>query len=273
VDLKQDDVSWGPNAVFSFPKKDGTGAIWEAMARKIPDGRIHLSREVVEIDVKNKVVRCADGATERYDHLISTMPVTHLTRFCKLGKLEPLARGLKHTHVKVAGVAPRHALPPHMAGKTWVYCPGNESFYRLTPFSDFSPDHVPDRGRYCSVLCETSFPPGTSVSDAALFGKTFDSLNAGGLLEADPAATHTYMMDAPHGYPIPTVERDAILGAVLPELEKLNIYSRGRFGGWKYEAGNMDHSVMQGVEAVDRIMQGTPEKTLATPDVVNAGKV
>ncbi|MEJ2429938.1 MAG: amine oxidase, partial [Deltaproteobacteria bacterium] len=36
---------------------------------------------------------------------------------------------------------------------------------------------------------------------------------------------------------------------------------RGRFGFWKYEVGNMDHRVMQGVEVVDRLLLGQPEKT------------
>ena len=79
-------------------------------------------------------------------------------------------------------------------------------------------------------------------------------------------------MEAEFGYPIPTLDRDDILNDVLPALEKMNIFSRGRFGGWKYEVANMDHSVMQGVEAVDRIVNGTPEVTLPTPNIVNAGK-
>jgi len=79
-------------------------------------------------------------------------------------------------------------------------------------------------------------------------------------------------MWAEFGYPVPTVDRDEILHDVVTALEKMNIFSRGRFGGWKYEAANMDHSVMQGVEAVDRILDGTGEVTWPTPNVVNAGK-
>jgi hypothetical protein len=37
------------------------------------------------------------------------------------------------------------------------------------------------------------------------------------------------------------------------------IYSRGRFGAWRYEIGNMDHSVMMGVEAANHIVGGEKE--------------
>jgi hypothetical protein len=40
-----------------------------------------------------------------------------------------------------------------------------------------------------------------------------------------------------------------------------DVYSRGRFGAWQYEVGNMDHSVMQGVEVVNRVLLGEPEET------------
>lgn len=39
-----------------------------------------------------------------------------------------------------------------------------------------------------------------------------------------------------------------------------SIYSRGRFGAWKYEVGNMDHSFMQRVEMVERILLGNEER-------------
>ena len=41
----------------------------------------------------------------------------------------------------------------------------------------------------------------------------------------------------------------------------LRAVMRGRFGGWKYEVANMDHSVMQGVEWAERMVLGQEERT------------
>jgi len=59
---------------------------------------------------------------------------------------------------------------------------------------------------------------------------------------------------------------------LLETLEQHDIYSRGRFGAWKYEVSNQDHSFMQGVEAVNRLASGTEEITLHRPNVVNGVK-
>ena len=75
-----------------------------------------------------------------------------------------------------------------------------------------------------------------------------------------------------HGYPTPSLSRDSVLDDALPELRKYNIWSRGRFGSYKYEIANQDHSLMLGVEAVDNILFGCHEVTLDHPNIVNQKK-
>ena len=60
-----------------------------------------------------------------------------------------------------------------------------------------------------------------------------------------------------HGYPTPHLNRDAALTEALPWLREHDIWSRGRFGSWKYEVGNQDHSLMLGVECADNVLFGT----------------
>jgi UDP-galactopyranose mutase len=61
------------------------------------------------------------------------------------------------------------------------------------------------------------------------------------------------------GYPTPTLERDRALAALHPALEALGIYSRGRFGAWRYEIANQDHCFLQGAELASRLVSGQPE--------------
>ncbi|HEY8241007.1 MAG TPA: FAD-dependent oxidoreductase [Kiritimatiellia bacterium] len=269
----KDDVSWGPNSTFQFPKQGGTGAIWKALAARLPAERIRLSTAVERIDPRSREIAFSDGTTETYDALISTMPLTRLTALCGNPPLHRRATQLRHNVVHVVGVAPNQPLPESLRDKTWIYCPEDQcNFYRVTPFSLFSPNHVPDPDRWCSLLCEVASVPGAEVDTRKLVADTMRGLRDTGLIDVDPATAHIHLMKAEFGYPIPTPDRDDILGDVLPALEAMNIYSRGRFGGWKYEVANMDHSVMQGVEAVDRLLNGTAEVTLPTPHLANAGK-
>jgi hypothetical protein len=93
-----------------------------------------------------------------------------------------------------------------------------------------------------------------------------DGLLAEGILQTSDLSLidSTYLIHAGHAYPIPSVDRDEALAVIHDYLEPHEIYSRGRFGSWKYEIGNQDHSLMQGVELVDRWLDGSPEKVFRT---------
>ena len=88
-------------------------------------------------------------------------------------------------------------------------------------------------------------------------------INAGLIKEEDRKdIVDTWVYHADYSYPTPSVERDAILAQVIPYLEQHDIYSRGRFGMWKYEVSNTDHTLMQGVELVNRLLLDEPETTI-----------
>jgi protoporphyrinogen oxidase len=289
VDLKRivrnviegrDDLGWGPNATFRFPLHGGTGRIWQAMAERLPAERLHLDAEVVGIDAAGKSVHLADGRTAEYDRLITTMPLDRL-----LGKISnlksqisdsPVSDGLTYSSTHVVGVGLDGPVPGQLAGKCWMYFPEPElPFYRVTVFSNYSPNNVPNPGRQWSLMAEVSESrsPGGVMGESAcdaVVQRMLSGLRAARLIPPDAAVASLWHRRIEHGYPTPVLNRDRVLAEIEPPLYSMDILSRGRFGAWKYEAGNMDHSFMQGVEAADHILLGRPETTVRFPAEVNA---
>jgi hypothetical protein len=154
---------------------------------------------------------------------------------------------------------------PCPSTKSWMYFPeDNCPFYRVTYLSNYSPYMTPDKDRYYSLLTETSYSDFKDVDRNTIVDETIRGLiNAGLLKEEDQKdIVDTWLYHAEYSYPTPTVERDAILSQAIPFLEQHGIYSRGRFGMWKYEVANTDHTLMQGVELVNRLFLGEPEQTI-----------
>ena len=60
------------------------------------------------------------------------------------------------------------------------------------------------------------------------------------------------------------------MAQIEPALKMADIASRGRFGAWKYEVSNQDHSFMQGVEWVNSVLLDVPEVTVRFADTANA---
>src|SRR5262249_32051689 len=81
IRLNRDDVSWGPNNRFRFPRHGGTGAIWRALAARLDQaapGRLQFGRRLVSVNTSAHAASFADGTTIRYGHLLTTMPLDAL---------------------------------------------------------------------------------------------------------------------------------------------------------------------------------------------------
>lgn len=271
----RDDVSWGPNNRFRFPKRGGTGAVWRALARRLAQrhpGCLQYGRALVAVDTASRRARFADGDVVEYGRLLSTMPLDRLIGLSDLAPaLKPAARDLEYSSTHVIGVGLEGRPGPQLSRKCWIYFPeANCPFYRVTHFSHYSPHNVPDAARYWSLMAEVSESVHKPVEGTRVVSETIDGLLATGLVDAREQVHHTWHCRLEHGYPVPSLNRGRALDTIMPALEAREVYSRGRFGAWKYEVSNQDHSLAQGVEVVDRWLTGGVEETLQSPEAVNA---
>ncbi|KAJ6152630.1 hypothetical protein N7497_006949 [Penicillium chrysogenum] len=283
--------NWGPNATFRFPARDGTGGIWIAVANTIPkeNTRYGPKNKVEKVNAYNKTVTLADGTTIGYGKLVSTMAVDYLAEAMNDTELMPLTKQLFYSSTHVIGVGIRGARPDRIGDKCWLYFPENDCpFYRATIFSNYSPHNQPEaskklptiqladgskpkstepqEGPYWSVMLEVSESSMKPVNNETLLAEVSSTPRCSSpVMRLSPpttAASTTVTLT-------PTLEREGALTQILPKLQEKGIWSRGRFGSWRYEVGNQDHSFMLGVEAVDNIVNGAVELTLNYPDFVN----
>lgn len=252
--------NWGPNATFRYPLKGGTAAIFKKITERLRE-KIEFTAEALAIDVDNKTITLSNGKQASYDVIINTSPLDTLVNMLNNcdKKLRIAAKELRHNSLFVVGIGMRQACP---SDKCWVYFPDSDSpFFRVTYLSNYSPCNVADSKSFYSLLCETTYSKYKKHGKATIVEKTIQGLINSGLLKKSDreSIVSTFLFDIEYAYPIPTLQRDKALRVLCRGLQNLAIYSRGRFGAWKYEIGNTDHSVMQGKEIIDTILLDAQE--------------
>jgi UDP-galactopyranose mutase len=226
---------------------------------------LRLECPVVAIDSVKQEVQTADGNREPYDVLFSTLPLDQLV--CSMNGEVPNdirshASRLRHSGSLIVGVGIEQKLS---SSKCWMYFPEDDCpFYRCTYLSNYSPEVVPDASRQYSILAEVSCSEHKQEDAECIVDQVIQGLINTRMLKPSDRKdiVDTHVIEREYTYPIPSLERDAALEALHPFLESRNIYSRGRFGAWRYEVGNMDHSVAQGVEWVNRMVRGDVKNEL-----------
>lgn len=236
----------------------GSGAIWAGVAARLPQEKLLLGRCVVEVHVRQRVVRLDDGTEIAYERLISSVPLTMLAARCvEEPALARTASELEHSSVHVVGLGFEGTPPPALEGVTYVYVPdASVPVHRATVLSNYSPE-MAGPGRW-SVLFEAGCSPSLSVSRDSVVVSALEQVRRWG---ATAAPVSVWTTAVRYGYPVPTLGRDRVLERLHARLEPAGVLSRGRFGGWRYESCNQDYAFVQGVEAVDLLLTGTPETT------------
>jgi len=259
--LGLDDVAWGPNNTFRFPRSGGTGEIYRRLAGRLGT-QVEYESELVGIDAVKRELRFADDRTAGYDVLLSTMPLDQLVSCISdaPADVRAAAASLEHNSVWIVGVGCERPLTDD---RSWLYfADPSVPFYRATNFAKYSPANVPgaDTARYCSYMTETSYSKHLPRERDGLGDSVVEGLVTTTVLENDTPIVSLHTIDIEYAYPIPTLDRDTALCVVQPWLMERDVYSRGRFGSWRYEIGNMDHAAKMGIDAARFLVEGRPEE-------------
>ena len=112
----------GPNATFRFPAQDGTGGIWKAVAKTLPQEKFKFNASVIRIEGEKKIAHLDDGSSIKYNSLVSTMALDLVVPIIEgAEKLKPVAEKLVYSSTHVIGVGVRGVLPPRIGNKCWLY--------------------------------------------------------------------------------------------------------------------------------------------------------
>jgi protoporphyrinogen oxidase len=259
--LNRDDLGWTPSTTVRYPRKGGMGAIWDRVFDLIPKGCQRLGARVLSVDAGEKKLWLADGSSVQYERLVSSVPLDLLLRMMRdQPSLQARATEFRPAQVQLCGFGLRGTMPAMLKGVHAISVPAPEiPFWRINLPSNFSPGNVPDPENTWSILCESSLPPGAGFRRKP--ARIEAALRQMGLIPPGSTVVSVFSSELEHGYPVPFAGRDNLLNDVQKQLEDLEIYSRGRFGGWRYEVSNQDHAFMQGIEVIDRLIENKPEYT------------
>ena len=118
--------NWGPNATFRFPAHGGTGGIWKAVAKTLPQHKFLFNTKVVKVDIEKKTVQLESGRKIGFKNLVSTMPVDELSRMISGSAVtqkmvQDGVKELYYSSTHVVGIGIRGTRPERIGDKCWVH--------------------------------------------------------------------------------------------------------------------------------------------------------
>jgi protoporphyrinogen oxidase len=261
--LRIDDPGWSPATRVPYPLCGGTGTVWSTIADRIPGKKMLMATSLTRIDSHDRVAHLADGTTVRYRAMVSSMPLDVLLRsISDRPDLNVLADGLVYSHAHLLGLGLEGPLPERLAGVHSFHVPQPDvPMWRVSFPAAFSPRNVPGGHGCWSVLCESAEPMAGEAAQRDQAVRMEEGLRALDVLRPGTRVVSRWSAFLEHGYPTPFLSRDLLLPVIQSHLRSVDIFSRGRFGGWRYEISNQDHSFMQGIEVVNHRLFGEPEAT------------
>jgi len=230
--IEKNKNEFGYNTRFWYPKKGGINQLALAFAHNIPGIRTDCA--VSNIDLKRKEVITVHGDREKFDCLVSTVPLPELPRIV-LGlprEVRGLFKKLRWNSILNLNLGIDNM--PH-AKKHWVYFPDKEvSFFRVGFHHNFS--RALTRAGRGSLYVESSYSTASPIDKEVFVSRMKADLFKTGVLEKGGKILVEDINDIKYGYPIYDRNYKSTRHAILRFLCRHGVILAGRYGSWQYKS-------------------------------------
>lgn len=233
------------NDEFLYPK-GGAESFVKSLSDDLDSNSIYLNHELVEIKIKEKVA-IIKGENEsfsiQYEKLVNTIPYNQFL-FSLGNEYKPLAKKLSFNKVLVFNIG-FDKEPVYYKDYHWIYFPEKElNFYRVGFYNNILGMNQ------MSIYVEIGFSQDSHINIDEEFGKTIENLKKVGIVVDHAVIDYEALIMNPAYVHVNSLH-DLEIRDTMSQLSDNDIYSIGRYGGWKY--CSIEDSMLEAIDLFQKI--------------------
>lgn len=242
---------------YVYPQKGGSGAFSNFWKDRQEDINVLLNREVAFIDTKSKSIGFNDGDIEKFDILVSTIPIPEMSKIILNldNEVKEMISQLRYTSLHYINIAIKG---DWKGDSSWLYFYDEDNpATRLISFNKFSSNMAPNG--YTALQIEI---PYISEFDKSYIDKSISAIEKLGYINRSNIVDISNR-DLRYGYVIYDANREKLVELILRAFKKMGIHSLGRYGTWAYLWSH--EVILQGKELAEQISKNIGE-SMSTKD-------
>ena len=228
--IEESQRQFGYNARFWYPKKGGIKQLTLALASHLKN--IYTGTAVKGIDLSRKEIKFYSGDREKFDYLISTIPLPEMGYLIKELPKEAhsLFKRLRWNSIFNLNLGIEK---PDSTGRHWLYFPQEDlCFFRIGFFHNFSSYLAPSDKS--SLYIEVAYSRDNPIEKNKIIPRIRNDLKRIGLLKESDQICCQQVNDIKYGYPIYDMNYSETREKILDYLLRNNVIPCGRYGSWRY---------------------------------------
>jgi protoporphyrinogen oxidase len=244
----------GYNISFLYPREGGIETMTRALQTRmdLSLGQVRTGTSPDLIDVAAREVHVG-GEKIPWRCIVMTMPLPEMLRRTRglPHEIEHAAGQLRCTPVRYLNVATRSPVP---ADFHWIYVPeAKYPFYRVGIYSNALPSMAPGGTGSLYVELSDRGPLPTGAARDALIRDVAQGLHAAGALASVDDVLFADLHELPYAYVVFDDNYYSATATIRAWLEAHDVYPRGRYGYWTYNA--MEDCILAGREVAETIQR------------------